>query len=73
MIFVSGPKFSEKDELVSMFYDKSSSGAGIPVVNIKRSAVDKFLNGTGKTVEELESKLNDRNYLLHFRYLKKSF
>ncbi|OFY74716.1 MAG: hypothetical protein A2265_09180 [Bacteroidetes bacterium RIFOXYA12_FULL_33_9] len=57
VIFVSGKKLNEKDELMELFYDKSSSGVDVPVINITRKLANKILS-PAKTIEELESNLN---------------
>jgi len=57
VIFVSGQKFDEKDELVSMYFDKTQSTAGIPVIHIKRSLADEILSADQVNVGSLESKL----------------
>ncbi len=57
VLFVSGKKYDEQDELIDLYFDKSSSDAGIPVFHIKRTVADKILEKTGKTVESLEADL----------------
>ena len=58
VFFVGGPKFSEKDELQGVFYDKNSSTYSIPVVQLTRKTADELLSRSGITVEELENKIN---------------
>jgi len=58
VLFVSGPAFSEKDELVSLYFDKSLSGSGIPLINIKRGIADTILKNIGYTIAELASNLD---------------
>ena len=58
VLFVSGPAFSEKDELVSLYFDKSLSGSGIPLINIKRGIADTVLKNIGYTIAELASNLD---------------
>ena len=55
VIFVSGKKFDANDELVSMYFDKTQSTAGIPVIHVKRSLADEILWTTRLTVDTLES------------------
>ncbi len=57
VIFVSGKKFDDKDELVSMYFDKTKSTAGIPVIHIKRIVADEILSGDKMNVDSLESLL----------------
>lgn len=53
VLFVSGPELSDKDELISLYFDKSASGSGMPVINIKRNLANMILDTTGNTIEEL--------------------
>jgi len=57
VIFVSGKKFDANDELVSMYFDKTQSTAGIPVIHIKRPLADEILSVDQVNVESLESQL----------------
>lgn len=57
VIFVSGKKFDANDELVSMYFDKTQSTAGIPVIHIKRSLADEILSPDRLSVDSLESLL----------------
>ncbi|MFC1732383.1 M20/M25/M40 family metallo-hydrolase, partial [candidate division KSB1 bacterium] len=55
IIFISGVKVSEKDELESVYFDKSQSEAAIPVIQIKRETAVLLLNN--RTIESLENKM----------------
>ncbi len=57
LILVAGVKFSEKDELSSLFFDKNSSRYSIPVIQVTRQTVDQMLSGIGETIEGLETKM----------------
>jgi aminopeptidase YwaD len=57
VIFVSGKKFDANDELVSMYFDKTQSTAGIPVIHVKRSLADEILSVDRFSVDSLESLL----------------
>lgn len=57
IILVAGTKFSEKDELSSLFFDKNSSRYSIPVLQVTRAVANEILAGSGQTIEELEEKL----------------
>ncbi|MDZ7741993.1 MAG: M20/M25/M40 family metallo-hydrolase [Bacteroidota bacterium] len=59
VLVVSGPIFSEEDKLITLYYDKTQSNAGIPVINISRKVADDLLAGEGKTIAELEKSIND--------------
>lgn len=57
VLMVSGSSFDEEDRLVGMYYDKSQSTAGLPVIHIRRTVADKLLAGTGYLLEPLEKEL----------------
>lgn len=57
VLFVSGKKFNADDELVSMYFDKTQSTAGIPVIHIKRTVADELLKADHLQIDSLESKL----------------
>ncbi len=61
LILVAGKKFSEEDELSSLFFDKNSSQYSIPVIQVTRALADKMLEGSGTTVESLETLISDSN------------
>ena len=54
VLFVSGPEFEKEDALMRMFYDKTTSDAGIPVFHVKRNFIDSLL---GKSIKSLETKI----------------
>lgn len=56
IIFVAGTKFSEKDELSSLIFDKNSSRYDIPVIQVTRAVANKILEGV-TTVEQLETQM----------------
>ncbi len=58
VLFVTSTLWDKGDELVNLSYDKSKSGSGIPVVNIKRSLANQILLNSGTTIETLETTLN---------------
>lgn len=61
LILVAGKKFSEEDELSSLFFDKNSSRYSIPVIQVTRELADIILSGSGETVESLETLILDKN------------
>ncbi|WP_347841199.1 M28 family peptidase [uncultured Draconibacterium sp.] len=61
IIFVAGTKFSEKDELSSLFFDKNSSRFSIPVIQVTRAVANKILEGSGESIETLEAKMLEQN------------
>ena len=60
LILVAGPKFSEKDELSSLFFDKNSSRFSIPVLQVSRAVANEILTASGETIESLESKMLEK-------------
>ncbi|MGE0021109.1 MAG: M28 family peptidase [Draconibacterium sp.] len=56
IIFVAGTKFSEKDELSSLVFDKNSSRYSIPVIQVTREVANKILRGE-TTIELLEAQM----------------
>jgi hypothetical protein len=61
IILVAGTKFSENDELSSLFFDKNSSRFSIPVIQITRKVANEILKTTDQTVEKLEAKILEQN------------
>ena len=59
VLMVSGKDFDEKDELIGLYFDKSQSNAGLPVIHIKRELADKILAETGRTVVSLEEEMQE--------------
>jgi hypothetical protein len=60
IIFVAGKKFSEKDELTSLIFDKNSARYNIPVIQVTREVVNKMLGNT-TTIEMLEAEMDSLN------------
>lgn len=56
IVFVSPEGMDKDDRLPAMFYDKSSSTAGIPAIQIKRELANQLL-APNKTIQELEVQL----------------
>ncbi|MCK4630878.1 MAG: M20/M25/M40 family metallo-hydrolase [Bacteroidales bacterium] len=56
VLFVSGPKFDQKDKLVDLETQKAP--VDIPVFQITRNVADDILKGEGRNIEKLEEKLN---------------
>jgi aminopeptidase YwaD len=57
VLMVSGKSFDEKDNLAGMFFDKSQSNVGLPVIHIKRPVADQILAKDGLQIESLEKEL----------------
>ncbi len=58
VVLVGGPHYSEKDQLEGLFYDKNSSTYTIPVIQVTREVVDRWLIPAGTSVAKLEEQLN---------------
>lgn len=54
VLLVAGPKFSEKDQLQGLFFDKNSSRYSIPVFQITRTVANQLLTEAGVNIEQLE-------------------
>jgi aminopeptidase YwaD len=61
LILVAGTKFSEKDELSSLFFDKNSRRYSFPILQVTREVANGILEKTGETIESLESKILENN------------
>ena len=61
VIFIAGVSFNDKDKLAGLFYDKTTSRSGLPVVNVTRNLLNIYFQtaGVSKTIEELETELNE--------------
>jgi len=55
LILVAGTKFSEKDHLSTLIFDKNSSRYSIPIIQVTRATADKMLGET--TIEKLEANI----------------
>jgi aminopeptidase YwaD len=58
LLLVSGEKYDPEDNLMSL--DSRESAVSIPVIHITRNLADQLLEGTGKSISELESELNNK-------------
>ncbi len=60
LIFVSGLKFDANDELIDLRIDRNLNMATLPVIHANRELADQLLAGSGKTIEDLETVLDDQ-------------
>lgn len=58
LIIVSGPNSKVVDQLVPMAFDASLATSGIAAISITDAVADKLLKPTGKTLKELQDKLD---------------
>jgi len=59
VIFVNGGKFDQEDELMDLRFDRNFSQGTLPVLHVKREVADQMLAGSGKTINALESSLDE--------------
>ena len=59
VLFVSAPGFNEEDQLMRMFFDKTTADAGMPVFHIKRYIADSLLAASSYTISSLENKITE--------------
>lgn len=52
VLFVTGRHFDPEDKLVSLYFDKTSSDAGLPVINIKREVASQLMKT--RSIDEVE-------------------
>ncbi|WP_319590462.1 M28 family peptidase [uncultured Draconibacterium sp.] len=69
IIFVAGTRFSDADELSSLFFDKNSSRFSIPVLQVTRKVANEILKAKDQTVEKLEAKILEQNVGLNMEVL----
>ena len=62
VIFVSGQNFDSSDNLLDLSYTNSQKAIGIPVVHITRDLANILLKSSNKTINDLESSINDELY-----------
>ena len=58
LIVVSGPNSKVTDQLVAMTFDASLASSGIAALSVTDALADTLLKGAGKTVKELQDKLD---------------
>lgn len=67
VLFVSAPGFNEEDQLMRMFYDKTTADAGMPVFHIKRYIADSLLAASSYTISSLENRITDNKSPFSFK------
>jgi hypothetical protein len=61
VLIVTGPNSPNAGELLGMNGDGSNAGSGVLAASITAKAADQLLAGSGKTLKELQSALDDEN------------
>ncbi len=61
VLFVSGNKFDEEDELIDLHIERNLSQATLPVLHIKREIADQLLSHSGNTVSDLETIIDEES------------
>ncbi|MDB6138227.1 MAG: ywaD 2, partial [Verrucomicrobiaceae bacterium] len=59
LIVVSGPNSKVTEQLVAMTFDASMASSGIPAISITDALADTLLKSAGKTIKELQDKLDN--------------
>jgi len=70
VLFVSGPVSDPADNLTGLYFDKTQSDAGIPVIHIKREVANIIIEDNGLTIETLERETNNKLIPLGFAISK---
>jgi hypothetical protein len=58
LILASGPASNVKEQLVPLRFDASLAGTSIPVISITDAAAERLLEGSGRTLEDLQDELD---------------
>ena len=61
IIFVNGKNFDLEDNLMSLSFANREASVGIPVINVKRSLINKLLEKYEFPVEDLETAIKESN------------
>ncbi len=64
LILVSGEKFDPEDNLMSL--KSRESAVGIPVIHITRNLASQILEKSGKSISEIENKMNEQRIPVSF-------
>ena len=67
VLVVTGSKLQEQDALPGVYFDKTRSDAGIPVIHLTREVAHEILKPSGKTLDTLESALAEYREPVSFR------
>lgn len=55
VLLVSGREFDPKDRLTGLYYDKTQSNAGLPVIHITRETANRLFSEDNRRIEALDS------------------
>ncbi len=66
LVIVSGPNSEVKEQLVPLRADGSMAGASIPVISVTDAVAQAWLEGSGKTLKELQDKLDRGDLVMGF-------
>ena len=66
LIVVSGPNSQVEEELVTLSFDASQAGTGIAVVSITNELAERFLQGSGRDLQELQAGLDQGKSVMGF-------
>lgn len=58
IIFVTGPRNKNKNQLIPLRYERGSMNSGLPVINIKCDIAENILNIAGYNLDSIQSRIN---------------
>lgn len=68
ILFVTPVKMDKNDLISGLRLERSTSGAGIPVIHLSRQTANRILASQEKTIEELEARLNADRHPSSFQF-----
>ena len=66
LILVSGPGSEVRKQLIALRFDGSLAGSSLPVLSITDDAAQRLMEGTGKSLGQLQQKLDDGGLVMGF-------
>ncbi|MCF7807168.1 MAG: M20/M25/M40 family metallo-hydrolase [Candidatus Marinimicrobia bacterium] len=60
VVFVSGTKFDEQDELIELRIERNFSKSGLPVIHVTRDLADRLLADDENTIADLEALIDSK-------------
>ncbi|MDD5507367.1 MAG: M20/M25/M40 family metallo-hydrolase [Bacteroidales bacterium] len=67
ILFVTPVKMDKSDVVEGLQLERGTSGAGIPVIHLSRRMANRMLASQGRTIEELETRLNANRHAWSFQ------
>ena len=66
LIVVSGPNSQVEEELVALSFDASQAGTGIAVFSVTNELAERFLQGSGRNLQDLQAGLDQGKSVMGF-------